>query len=117
MNVTVADYFELVGVLLVIYGIFRVITWPDFCLPRDFKQRTSAKTSNEPGHPIDTSKLTPRLESVRRDYAAEARAPSPVKPLLVEERRAEIAKLAFFQKPPAEPEPPEHERGLVLLTL
>jgi hypothetical protein len=50
---------------------------------------------------------------VRRDYAAEARAhPSSTdKPMLVEEARANLAKLAFFQKPPPEPEPPEKEHG------
>jgi len=104
----------------VIYGIFRVII--GFELRNDFRpipRSERSEPSNFEAHPIDTLPLVHRLEEVRQDYAGEAQAhPASAKtPLQVAERRAEIAKLAFFQKPPPAPEPPEHEQGLMLLTL
>jgi hypothetical protein len=114
------EYFELAAVLLGVYGIFRVIIWLEFRAFSDIKSLPPSERSNITTHAIDTSRLVHRLEDVRREFAAEARAhpPSPKKPLLVEERRAEIAKLAFFQKPTPEPEPPDQGQGLpVLLAL
>jgi hypothetical protein len=57
------------------------------------------------------------LEDVRGAYASETQnRPSPsVKSALIAERRTEIAKNDFFQKPPPAPEPPEHEQGMALL--
>ena len=104
------EYFECAGVLLLVYGIFRVVIGLE--LRNDFKPLPPSEPSDIQSHPIDTSPLVQRLEEVRQDYAAEAqmRPPSAKKPRLIAERREEIAKLAFFQKPPPEPEP-----GLVLL--
>jgi hypothetical protein len=111
------EYFECAGVLLVVYGVFRVVI--GLQLRNDFKPRPPSEPSNIQSHPIDTSPLAHRLEEVRQDYATEAHAhPASAKtPLLVEQRRAEMAKLAFFQKPPPAPEPPEQEPRLMLLTL
>lgn len=111
------EYFDCVGVLLGIYGILRVF----IALDRRNYQRLieASKKSDIPSHPIDTSPLAHRLEEVRQDYAAEAHAhPASAKtPLLVEQRRAEMAKLAFFQKLPPAPEPPEQQPRLMLLAL
>jgi hypothetical protein len=114
-----ADYcFKIFAVLLVIYAIFRVILWRELRWRREMLHMES-ELSDIQNHPIDTKELAERLDEVRRDYAAEARGHrlSPGKLLLVEERRAEIARMGYFQKPPFEPEPPEHEQGLVLFTL
>ena len=98
--VNATDYFIVFGALVWIYAIFRVIIWMEFSARVDFQKRPPSEPSGIQNHPIDTSRLAHRLEDVRRDYAAEARTHvhSPNKPLLVEERRAEIAKLAFFSK-------------------
>jgi len=112
------DYFIVFGVLVGIYAVVRVIIWLEFCFTQADLRRSLSRPSGIQNHPIDTSRLAHRLEDVRRDYAAEARTHvhSLNKPLLVEERRAEIAKLAFFQRPPTpEPEPPSHEHGSSLL--
>lgn len=112
--VTWKDYLECAATLLAVYGVFRIIIW--FELRNDFKRVPESAPSGIQSHPIDTTQLEHRLQEVRRDYAAEAQThPQPVnKPALVEERRAEIAKLPFFQKPP-EPEPVEKEPGTPLL--
>jgi hypothetical protein len=110
------DYFEVVAAMLGIYAIIRVTIWLQDRI--DFRPPQS-ESSNCEAHSIDTSQLAQRMEEVRRDYVAEAHAhpPSSKQPLLVEQRRAEIAKLAFFQKPP-EPGQSEQEHGLpVLLAL
>ena len=115
MDVTAREYFEFMAVLLGIYGVFRFIIWLE--LRDDFRPLPPSESSDAKAHPIDTSPLAHRLEEVRQDYALETQAHPALanKPLLVEERRAEIAKLAFFQKPPPAPEPPEHEQGLPIM--
>src|SRR5208282_4936685 len=96
--VTWTDYFECAGALLGIYGVFRIIIWLQF--RNDFPPPPPSKPSNIQSHTIDTSPLAHRLKEVRRGYAAEpqARPVSEGKPLLVAERREEVAKLAFFQR-------------------
>ncbi len=109
------DYFITLATLLGVYAFFRVIIWLE--LRNDLKPVSRSASYKGKSHPIDTTQLEHRLEEVRRDFAAEAQThPSAAnKPLLVEQRRAEIAKLAFFQKPPPEPEPPEKEPGSPML--
>ena len=117
--VTWTEYFELAGALLVIYVLVRTLIWAQLRmeLREHSESRIESEPSNVPSHPIDTKELEHRLQEVRRNYAAEARAhPSAAnKSLLVAERREEIAKQAFFQKPPPEPEQPEKEPGAPLL--
>ena len=80
------EYFELVGTLLGIYGFFRVIIWWQWYF--DLKLRKGYRSSNIEGQPIDISRITQRLEEVRRDYATEAQAhPAlPKRPQLVADR-------------------------------
>ena len=116
--ITWKEYFEFAAALMGIYAVFRVFIWLGF--RNDFREvDMQSERSGMENHPIDTSHLAERVEEVRRDHAAEAQAHpgGGKKPLLVAERRAEIAKLGFFQRPPPEPEPPEQEHGLVLFTL
>ena len=123
MDVAVRNYFILVAVLLAAYAIVRVAIWWDFHESSKLPPERPGRRSNKPGTPIDTSKLAGRVEELRQhDYAAATKAGDEFKkPLLVEEKRREIEKLAFFQKPPPEPtppvEPPEHEHkdGLHLM--
>ena len=118
-TVTWTEYFECAGALLVIYALVRTLVWAQLRLELrgGLGSRPESEPSNLQSHPIDTTELEHRLQEVRRDYAAEAHAhPSAVnKPLLVAERREEIAKMAFFQRPPPEPELPEKEHGSPLL--
>jgi hypothetical protein len=118
-TVTLLEYYEFAAALFVIYLLVRTLIWAQLRmeLREDSESRLESEPSNVQSHPIDTTELEHRLQEVRRDYAAEARAhPSAVnKPLLVAERREEIAKMAFFQKPPPEPESPGKEHGSPLL--
>jgi hypothetical protein len=109
-----SQYFEMVAALLGVYGVFRLIIWWEF--RNGFCSTPPSAPSTIQGHTIDTSHFADRLEKIRHGYATEAHPPSSMKPLLVEERRAEIAKLAFFQRPPPA-ELPEPEHRLFLLAL
>lgn len=112
------EYFELVAGLLGIYAVLRAGIWWQF--GQYFKRFPSGKRMVCDGHPIETSPLTERLREVRQDYSAEAHAHRPLffkRSLLLESKREEIAKLAFFQKPPPVLEPPDHEHPSLLLAL
>jgi len=122
--ITWATYFEAVGVLLLIYGVVRTLIWMEYRMetPRtdgedEFRRVQRLEPPNMESHAIDATQLKQRVEEARRDFVAEARMHPSVtnKPLLVEERRQEIAKLAFFQKPPPEAEISEKEHGAPLL--
>jgi hypothetical protein len=118
-TVTWTEYFEFAGALLLIYVLVRTLIWAQLRMEfhGDSEPRPAPEPSNMQSHPIDTSELEHRLQEVRRDFAAEAQAHPPAvnKPLLVAERREQITKLAFFQKPTPEPELPEKEHGTPLL--
>jgi hypothetical protein len=112
------QYFELMGVLFVVYAVMQLaIGWEFRQLPPK-EPRWDAK---EAGSGIDASKLSGRVEQLRQDGHAGAVKPSASfkKPLLVEEKRREMEKLPFFQpKPqPTPPEPPEHEEGMGLMLI
>jgi hypothetical protein len=109
-----ATYFEMVGTGLVLYYLLRLaIGW-------EFRERPptfpSEQSPGPAGQGIDTSALSGRLEQLREDaHAGTANQTASFKKLrLVEERRREIGKNGYFQKPPA-PELPEHEDGVTLL--
>jgi hypothetical protein len=112
------QYFELMGVLFVVYAVMRLaIGWEFRQLPSK-EPRWDAK---DMGSGIDASKLASRVEQLRQDGHAGAVEPSASfkKPLLVEEKRREMEQLPFFQKPPPQPppEPPEHEEGMGLMLI
>lgn len=104
------------GVMLAAYAIVRLaIGW-------EFRSRPMPEKRWDPMEPelpgIDASKLASRVEQLRQaGYAGVIeKSASFKKPLMVEEKRREMEKLAFFQNPPPEPpEPPEHEDGMRLL--
>jgi hypothetical protein len=99
------------GTLFVAYAAIR------FAIYWEFRSRPPAEPRWDPtesmGQPIDTSKLSSRVEQLRQGSHSEAaeKSPSFKKPLLVEERRRVMEKMSFFQKPPP-PEPTEHEDGV-----
>jgi hypothetical protein len=115
----VRQYFELMGVLFVVYAAMRLAigwqlrigeVWP----------KEPRWDSKETGTAIDASKLTGRLEQLRQSKhtGTAGKSESFKRPSLVEEKRREMEKLAFFQKPPPTtppPEPPEHEEGMTFL--
>jgi hypothetical protein len=107
------EYLELMAVLLAAYAVVRLaIGWER----RALQKEASRMASTEQVSGIDASKLAGRVGQLRQDGHAGA-MDKPVsfkKPLLVEERRREMEKLPFFQKPPP-PEAPEHEDGTTLL--
>jgi hypothetical protein len=111
-----ATYFELVGTGLAFYALMRLaIGWELRERPPKFPRHQSPGPA---GQGIDTSALTGRVEKLREDAHAGAAKPTEPfkKPWLVEERRREIGKNRYFQKPPVpEQEPPEHEGGVTLL--
>ena len=113
------DYFEIAGVLFAAYCVIRFIIWTELRL--NTQPDTPSKPYDGPIKSLDTTVLSHRLQNVRRDYHVEkpAQSDSLKQSLLVRSRREEIAKLAFFQKPPPEPppEPPEHDHGWNVLVV
>jgi hypothetical protein len=103
------EYFEIAGVLFVAYCVIRFFIWTELRL--DTRPDPPSKPFDGAIKPIDTKALSHRLQDVRRDYTVEkpAQSDSFKRALLVNHRQEEIARLAFFQKPP--PGPPEHEGG------
>lgn len=110
---TLKTYFLLFGILLTAYAIVRVAIWWELRGVWKLPPSRPRKDSGEPGTPIDTSKLTGRVDELRQlGYANEAKTGDAFKkPLWVEEKRRQMEKMAYFQKPPPEPEPPEPEHG------
>jgi hypothetical protein len=96
-------------VLFAVYCVFRFIIWTE--LGFDMRQVPPSKPYDGAVRAIDTKVLSVRLQDVRRDYVVEkpVKSDSFKRALLVNSRQEEIARLAFFQKPP--PEAPEHEQG------
>jgi hypothetical protein len=115
------EYFVFMGVLFAVYVAMRLaIGWQ--LRIGELWPKVPRWDSKETGTAIDASKLTGRLEQVRQDRHAGAsgKSESFKKPMLVEEKRREMEKLAFFQKsppPPPPPEPPEHEEGMGFLLI
>lgn len=112
---------EMFGTLLAIYAVIRVTLFWEL---RDLPPKGQPWSDKEPGTPIDATKLTARVDQLRQNtHADPARAAESSKlPLLVEEKRREMQKLAYFQKPPPPPEPPEpsdreHDGGLHLVLI
>ena len=102
------DYFAIVGVLFAAYCVIRFIIWTEMRL--DTRPVQPSKPFDGAGKAIDTKVLSGRLQDVRRDYTVEKSAkPDSFKQSLLVRSRQEIARLAFFQKPP--PQPPEHDQG------
>jgi hypothetical protein len=101
-------YFETMAVMLAFYCLARWLIWAEL-QPPAVKEPRRPWSAEPPGKAIDGSPLCDRLQHVRQDYLMERPAgPQSFKqPLLVESKRAEVAKQAFFQKPPPEPEEPE----------
>lgn len=116
--VTWKEYFEFAGILLGLYVVFRTIIWVENRYYEHW-MRPPPIPANLPSQPIDASVLSERLKDVRKDFAAEAQKhpASTKRALLVAERRGEIAKKDYFQKPMPEPEPPQEDQGFVLLAL
>ncbi len=107
-----SEYFELAGVLFVIYVAIRVAIASSFGVIPSKEADWKAK---EAGTGIDASKLSGRMEQLRKDMHVPVEKPASFKkPLMVEEKRREMEKLAFFQKQPPTPEPPEQEAGMGL---
>jgi hypothetical protein len=106
------------GVLFVVYAVMRLAIGWEF---RQMPPKEPRWDSKEAGAGIDASKLAGRVEQLRQEKHAGATEKSATfnKPLLVEEKRREMEKLPFFQKPPQPPppEPPEHEEGMGLLLI
>jgi hypothetical protein len=109
-----SEYLEFAGVLFVAYAIVRLAIGWEFRTPRP---RDPGWDAIEPGTGIDASKLAGRVGQLRQEgHAGSVEKPASFKkPLLVEERRQEMGKMPFFQKPPPSPEPPEREDGATLL--
>lgn len=109
MSDTWGMYLATAGVLLLIYIAARTSFWADHRLPE-------IKSDDRPGTAIDTSPLTDRLAQVKDDYSGKLPADhsSFKKPLLLQQRRQELAQLPFFQ-PPVEPEEPGKHDGFTLV--
>ncbi len=119
---TVAEYFVIVGLLLLLYCLIHMIFWWD---RRGFQRIASSmpsdwKRTGDMGKPIDTSLLSTRVQSVRQAYQTENR-PHPMsfkRSLRVESKREEIAQKAFFQKPtPVGPFDEHDQHGPILLLM
>jgi hypothetical protein len=108
-------YFGTMGVMLAVYCLFRWLAWLELGSPMA-DEPTVHKTDETPGKAIDAMPLCDRLQQVRHDYLTErpAAPPSFKQSLRVESKRAEVAKQAFFQKPP-EALPEEREERLTLM--
>ncbi len=102
------EYFETAGALFVVYTVVRFGVWRSLRLPDVPPERRSS----EPGKSIDATVLAERMRQVRQDHQARSAARPTIfnRPFLIEAKREEVAKRAFFQKPPA-PEPSEEEHG------
>ncbi len=102
-------YFFILGVVFLIYVAARFSFWYN---DRSPKQRRD----DRPGSAIDAAPLTERLQLVKSNYGSKQRADhnSFEKPLLVEQRRQELARMAYFQKP-VEMEEPEKHDGLTMI--
>ena len=110
------EYFEVFGVLLGLYAFFRLFIWSAFWVD----SHPPPSSGDWEAHPLDASHIAQRLQEVRQDYTRKARArgATSAKQFRVGERRKKIAKLAFFQRPPPPaPEPPEHDHGLLFISL
>jgi hypothetical protein len=112
------EYFEFISSGLLFYALLRLAIWAEFhYLPRE----KSPKNTGEPGTSIDASKLAERVGELREQgYANEVKSTDASKKLLlVEEKRRQLEQMAYFQKPPPAPEPPEHEHkdGLHLMLI
>ena len=103
-------YFSIFGGLFLLYTVVRFSLW-EACRPPKGEPE-DWKTDARPGTPIDASLLAKRVEQLKKDYTGELPATQDTfkKPLLVEQRREEIAQLAFFHRP-KEPDPPEKDDG------
>jgi len=112
-------YFTAVVVLLVLYVLARPCLLDCLRLGHDLwldHKRPKKAGADEPGTGIDASGLARRVSEIKRDHAGGLQQyPSAFKkPLLVERKREEMARMAFFQRP-AGPEPHEKEDGLTLI--
>lgn len=92
------EYFAAVGVMFLIYCIVRVGWWLD-----NRSYRNAPPPESQPGDfsgaTINIAPLAERVHHLQENYAREAHEHPPdfKKPLLVEERRKEIAQMAYFQ--------------------
>jgi hypothetical protein len=124
MNI-VATYFTVYALLLLLYFILRFlfVTYVG-CSSYNLKDYLDSIVSFKPrpvvfnGKGIEATQLRARIQHVREDLA-QAKVPTQSsnfkRALAVENKRAQIAKLAFFQSPPTpEAEPPDQEHGLHL---
>jgi hypothetical protein len=105
--ITWGEYFAGFGVMFVIYAIIRIGIWLDF---RSYRKPLPEKPWDGSATFINISPLAERIQHVKEDYGTgpQARPADFKKPLMVEEKRKEIAQLAFFQNV-REPAPEEHE--------
>jgi hypothetical protein len=110
----VKDYLELAGALTVIYCVFR------FGMDWQLRPPREEPYTGPEGKAIDASILAQRVDEVRQDHSVgmSPKQESFKRPQLVKERQAEIARMAFFQKPPPpEPPPVEPDHGWNLLVV
>ena len=103
------SYFFTAGVMFLIYVAARFSFWYNDRSPKP-------RHDDRPGSAIDAAPLTERLQRVKDSYTAELPAGhNPFKkPLQVEQRRQEIARMAYFQKPVQVDEPEKHD-GLTMI--
>lgn len=111
-----AGYLVLAGLLLFGYVCVRSSWESVTILPR-----ASKKPLIFDGKSIETSELSNRIRHVREELTEGKTPQRPAnfkRAIAVENKRAEIAKLAFFQPhPPVEPIPQNPEDGLHLLLI
>ena len=102
-------YLGTCGVLLLVYIAARISIWDDRRVPKE-------KPDTRPGSAIDASPLTKRLAEVKDAYTNEGPVDQAAfkRPLRVAQRRQEIARMAYFQKP-VEVEEPEKHDGLTMI--
>ena len=111
-----SDYFIAMGILFAVYLLMRVSVVPAVLA---LKPPPYAPVQFD-GKGIDATGLFDRIEQVRNGFTeSKARNHSRAikRALLVDSKRDEMRKLAFFQnsvQSPSEP-PPQHDHGLPLL--
>jgi hypothetical protein len=111
---TQTEYFILMAVLFAGYLFMRVFVVWSFRLPKPPPEQGDHSCNG-----IDAGELSSRVQHVREkllEPKPASQTNSFKRELLVQGKREQVAKLAFFQSPPPPPpEPQEPEQGFHLL--
>ena len=115
-----AEYFAIVGVLLVYYVVARWAFSDAFSDPQKWQKSRFCKKSyiSDPEKPIDATPLLGRIGKVREElkFGQTPKGGSVFnRARAVQDKREQIAKLSFFQSSPKPPEPPQGEDEMPLL--